>query len=176
MIGMLTALLLLSGQAAVPTPASAAPTAPSKDDAAKVDSVTVTATAKKAAPLPPWSRKIEGIGWPFLGVGADRTVITFAKTGKTPPDDQPYQRVWVRHEFRLPQTEAGLTYRSERLAQDVDCQAKAFRSLAVYRYPDNNLTGAETAFKFDDTAWTKPDAGAFDESVVEAACMKPEAG
>jgi hypothetical protein len=164
MIGMLTALMLLSGQVA---PAQAA------SEPAKVDSVTVTATGKKAAPLPPWSRKIEGIGWPFLGVGQDKTVITFAKTGKT-PSGEPWQRVWVRHEFRLPQTEAGLTFRSERMAQDVDCQARAFRSVAVYRYPDNNLGGEATAFAFENRAWTKPDAGAFDESVVEAACMKPD--
>ena len=164
MIGMLTALMLLSGQAA---PAQAA------SEPAKVDSVTVTATGKKAAPLPPWSRKIEGIGWPFLGVGQDKTVITFAKAGKTPAGE-PWQRVWVRHEFRLPQTEAGLTFRSERMAQDVDCQARAFRSVAVYRYPDNNLGGEATAFAFENRAWTKPDAGAFDESVVEAACMKPD--
>ena len=123
MIGMLTAFLLLSGQTAAPVV---------KDDAAKVDSVTVTATGKKPGPMPPWSRKIEGIGWPFLGVGEDKTVMMFAKTGKT-PTGEPYQRVWVRHEFRLPQSEAGLTFRSERLAQDVDCKAKAFRSLAVYR-------------------------------------------
>jgi len=164
MIGMLTAFLLLSGQAATP---------PVKDDAAKVDSVTVTATGKKPGPMPPWSRKIEGIGWPFLGVGEDKTVMMFAKTGKTPVGE-PYQRVWVRHEFRLPQSEAGLTFRSERLAQDIDCKAKAFRSLAVYRYPDNNLTGEATAFKFDDSGWVKPEAGAFDETVVEAACMRPE--
>jgi hypothetical protein len=167
MIGILTALMLLSGQAAAPAAAG--------NDPAKVDSVTVTAAGRKAAPPPPWSRKIEGIGWPFLGVGADKMVIAFAKTGKTPAG-QPYQRVWVRHEFRLPKTEAGLTYRSERMAQDVDCNAHTFRSLAVYRYPDNNLGGAETAFKFDDTAWTRPEPGAFDDSVVEAACMKPEAG
>jgi hypothetical protein len=166
MIGMLTALLLLSGQAVASAPAV-------KEDTAKVDSVTITATGKKLAPLPPWSRKIEGIGWPFLGVGEDKTVMMFAKTGKT-PSGEPYQRVWVRHEFRLPQSEAGLTFRSERLAQDVDCKAKTFRSLAVYRYPDNNLAGEAVAFKFDESGWTKPEAGAFDETVVEAACMRPE--
>jgi hypothetical protein len=166
MIGMLTALMLLSGELA-------SPQATDKTDPSKLDSVTVTATGKKAAPLPPWSRKIEGIGWPFLGVGQGKTVLTFAKTGKTPAGE-PWQRVWVRHEFRLPQTEAGLTFRSERMAQDVDCSVKAFRSVAVYRYPDNNLGGAETAFAFENREWTKPEAGAFDESVVEAACMKPD--
>jgi hypothetical protein len=165
MIGMLTALMLLTGQAPLGQVTD-------KSDPAKVDSVTVTAPGKKAAPLPPWSRKIEGIGWPFLGVGQDKTVIAFAKTGKTPAGE-PWQRVWVRHEFRLPQTEAGLTFRSERMAQDVDCVAKTFRSVAVYRYPDNNLGGAETAFAFENREWTRPEAGAFDESVVEAACMKP---
>lgn len=168
MIGMLTAMMLMSGQASAPAPGAT-------DDPAKVDSVTVTATGKKAAPLPPWSRKIEGIGWPFLGVGEDKTVITFAKTGKTPAGE-PWQRVWVRHEFRLPQSEAGVTFRSERMAQDVDCRAKAFRSLAVYRYPENNLGGEATAFAFEDRQWTKPEPGAFDETVVEAACMKPNAG
>lgn len=166
MIGMLMALMLLDSQATTPAPAV-------KDDPTKVDSVTIQGGAKKLAPMPPWSRKIESIGWPFLGVGEDKTVMMFAKTGKT-PSGEPYQRVWVRHEFRLPQTEAGLTFRSERLAKDVDCGAKTFRSLAVYRYPENNLSGEATAFKFDETGWIKPEPGAFDETVVEAACMKPE--
>jgi hypothetical protein len=165
MIGMLTALMLAAGQAATSTPAE--PSASSK-----VDSVTVTAPGKTSAPLPKWSTRIEGIGWPYLGVGQDRGIITFAKTGKT-PDGQAWQRVWVRHEFRIPQTEAGLTYRSERMAQDVDCKARTFRSLAVYRYPENNLQGAETAYAFEQRDWTKPEPGAFDESVIEAACMKP---
>lgn len=167
MIGMLTALLLFSGQADSAAAAQA--------DSAKVDSVTITATDKKPSALPAWSRKIEGIGWPFLGVGEDKSVIMFAKTGKT-PSGADYQRVWVRHEFRLPQTEAGLTFRSERLAKDVDCKARAFRSLAVYRYPENNLGGEPVAFKFDETGWAKPEAGAFDETVVEAACMQPDNG
>ena len=70
----------------------------------------------------------------------------------------------------------GLTLdaRSERLAKDVDCSARTFRSLAVYRYPENNLSGEATAFKFDESGWIKPEPGAFDETVVEAACMKPE--
>lgn len=168
MIGMLTAVLLLTGHAG-------APTSSAQDDPAKVDSVTITATDRKPSPLPPWSRKIEGIGWPFLGVGEDRSVLMFAKTGKA-PSGADYQRVWVRHEFRLPQSEAGLTFRSERLAKDVDCKARAFRSLAVYRYPENNLGGEPVAFKFDETGWAKPEAGAFDETVVEAACMQPDSG
>ena len=169
MIGMLTALMLLAGQAA-PQGAAPAPTEPSASS--KVDSVTITAPGQKAAPLPKWSTRIEGIGWPYLGVGEDKGIITFAKTGKTPAG-QAWQRVWVRHEFRAPRTEAGLTFRSERMAQDVDCQARAFRSLAVYRYPENNLKGAETAYAFEERGWTKPEPGAFDESVIEAACMKP---
>jgi hypothetical protein len=165
MIGMLTAFLLLSGQA----------TTPVQDDQAKVDSVTITAADQKAKSVPKWSSRIEGIGWPFLGVGEDKGIITFAKTGKTPAGQQ-WQRVWVRHEFRTAQSEAGLSFLSERMAQDVDCQARSFRSLAVYRYPENNLKGAETAYAFEDRAWTKPEPGAFDESVVDAACMKPLAG
>lgn len=168
MIGMLTALMLLGGQSATPAPVDPAASS-------RIDSVTITAPDQKSAPLPKWSTRIEGIGWPYLGVGQDKTVITFAKTGKTPAG-QAWQRVWVRHEFRSPQTEAGLTFRSERMAQDIDCQARAFRSLAVYRYPENNLKGAETAYAFEERQWTKPEPGAFDESVVEAACMKPDAG
>lgn len=167
MIGMLTALLLLGGQAA--------PSASAQEDQAKVDSVTITAKDQKAKLTPLWATRIEGIGWPFLGVGEDKGVITFAKTGKT-PFGQSWQRVWVRHEFRTPQSEAGLSFRSERMAQDVDCQARTFRSLAVYRYPENNLKGVETAYAFEDRAWTKPEPGAFDDSVVEAACMKPLTG
>jgi hypothetical protein len=53
MIGLLTALMLLSGQASISAPDA-------KDDPAKVDSVTATATGRKPAPLPPWSLKIEG--------------------------------------------------------------------------------------------------------------------
>ena len=168
MIGTLMAFLLLSGQAGAAAPAA-------HNDPSKVDSVTVTAREQKARLTPLWATRIEGIGWPFLGVGEDRGVIAFAKTSKTPPG-QAWQRVWVRHEFRAPQTEAGLTFRSERMAQDVDCQAGTFRSLAVYRYPENNLKGAETAYAFEERGWTRPEPGAFDESVVDAACMKPLAG
>jgi hypothetical protein len=143
MIGMATAIFMLGWQAA-PT----AQPAPVADEPAKVDSVTVTATGKKTN-LPPWSREVRGIGWPFLGLGEDKTIMMFAKTGKSPAGS-PYQRVWVRHEFRLPQTEneasPPLTFLSERMAQDVDCRTKTFRSLAIYRYPENNLGGAETAF------------------------------
>ena len=166
MIGMLTAFLLLSGQATPPAVAQ---------DPSKVDSVTVTAREQKTKLTPLWATRIEGIGWPFLGVGDDKGVITFAKTGKTPAG-QSWQRVWVRHEFRAPKSEAGLTFLSERMAQDVDCKARTFRSLAVYRYPENNLKGAETAYAFEERGWTKPEPGAFDESVVEAACMQPLAG
>lgn len=171
MIGLATALMLLSGQAATAA-------APQADDAAKVDSVTVTASGKTVR-LPPWSREVRSIGWPFLGVGEDRMVLMFAKTGKTPPGAT-YQRVWVRHEFRLPQTESEVTppftYRSERLAQDIDCAARAYRSLTSYRYPDNNLTGEPAAFDFEARDWIKPEAGTFDETVVEATCMKPDIG
>lgn len=167
MIGMLTAFLFLGAQAATP--------APGQDDQAKVDSVTITAPDQKTKAAPKWSTRIEGIGWPFLGVGEDKGVITFAKTGKT-PTGQAWQRVWVRHEFRAPRSEAGLTFLSERMAQDVDCQARTFRSLAVYRYPENNLKGAETAYAFEERGWTRPEPGAFDESVVDAACMTPLAG
>lgn len=168
MIAMITALMLLSGQAAAPPPAP-------QDDSAKVDSVTVTAGGKKAV-LPRWSGQVLAIGWPFLGLGADKGVMMFAKTDGRPPS--PYQRVWVRHEFREPQTETGaavpVTYLSERLEQDVDCAAGAFRSLAVYRYPKNNLVGPPAAFDFEDQAWTRPEPGAFDETVVEAACLVPD--
>lgn len=167
MIGMLTALMLLAGQAGA--------AAVDQSASSKVDSVTITAPDQTSKPPPKWSTRIEGIGWPYLGVGQDKGVITFAKTGKTPAG-QSWRRVWVRHEFRVPQTEAGLTYRSERMAQDVDCQARTFRSLAVYRYPENNLKGAETAYAFEQRDWMKPEPGAFDEGVVESACMKPLAG
>ncbi len=175
MIGMATALMLLVGQAAAPAtaPAPAQAEAPSK-----VDSVTVTASGKTVR-LPPWSREVRGIGWPFLGVGEDKMVLMFAKTGRTPPGAA-YQRVWVRHEFRLPQTEREVTppftYRSERLSQDVDCAARAYRSLTAYRYPDNNLTGEPVAFDFENRDWIRPEPGAFNETVLEAACMKPETG
>jgi hypothetical protein len=164
MIGMALALMLQS-----------APAPTQQDDSANVDSVTVTAAGKKVA-LPPWSRQVRAIGWPFLGLGQDKTVLMFAKTGKSPPG-APYQRVWVRHEFRLEQVETlaapPLTYRSERRAQDVDCEARTFRSLAVYRYPENNLGGEAVPFAFEDKTWVKPEPGTFDETVVDAACMKP---
>lgn len=168
MIGILTALALLAGQA---TPSAAT----DQSASSKVDSVTITAPERQTSPAPKWSTRIEGIGWPYLGVGRDKTVIAFAKTGKSPPG-QPWPQVWVRHEFREPKTEAGLTFLSERMVQDIDCEARAFRSLAVYRYPENNLKGAETAYAFEDRQWTKPEPGAFDESVIEAACMKPLGG
>lgn len=164
MIGMALALMLQSAPAATP-----------QEDPANVDSVTVTAAGKKVT-LPPWSRQVRAIGWPFLGLGQDKTVLMFAKTGKSPAG-APYQRVWVRHEFRLEQVEAQaappLTYRSERLAQDVDCEARTFRSLAVYRYPENNLGGEAVPFAFESKDWVKPEPGTFDETVVDAACMRP---
>jgi hypothetical protein len=163
MIAMITALMLLSGQAAA-TP----------DDSAKVDSVTVTATGKKAV-LPRWSAQVHAIGWPFLGLGADKGVMMFAKTDGRPPS--PYQRVLVRHEFREQQTETGaatpVAYFSERLEQEVDCVAGTYRSLVVYRYPKNDLTGVPAAFDFEDRAWVRPEPGTFDETVVEAACLTP---
>jgi len=156
--------LLLSGQAAA-----------TQEAPANVDAVTVTAAGKKVT-LPPWSREVRAIGWPFLGLGADKTVLMFAKTGKA-PEGSSFQRVWVRHEFRIQQVEGAATppvpYRSERLAQDVDCAARAYRSLAVFRYPENNLAGEAVAFSFEDRNWIKPEPGTFDETVVEAACMKP---
>jgi hypothetical protein len=167
MIAMITALMLLSGQTATPPAATS-------DDSAKVDSVTVTATGKKAV-LPRWSAQVHAIGWPFLGLGQDRGVMMFAKTDGRPPS--PYQRVFVRHEFREQQTETGaavpVTYFSERLEQEVDCATGTFRSLTVYRYPKNDLTGVPAAFDFEERAWTRPEPGTFDETVVEAACLTP---
>jgi hypothetical protein len=166
MIAMITALMLLSGQAAAPPATS--------EDTAKVDSVTVTATGKKAV-LPRWSAQVHAIDWPFLGLGQDKGVMMFAKTDGRPPS--PYQRVWVRHEFREQQTERGaavpVVYFSERLEQEVDCAAGAYRSLVVYRYPKNDLTGVPAAFDFEDRAWVRPEPGTFDETVVEAACLTP---
>jgi len=163
MVGWALALLL-SGQAAA-----------TQDSPANVDAVTVTAAGKKVS-LPPWSREIRAIGWPFLGLGGDRTVLMFAKTGKAPEGSR-FQRVWVRHEFRLQQVETEASppvpYRSERLAQDIDCEARAYRSLAVVRYPENNLTGEAVAFDFADRTWVKAGPGTLDETVIEAACMKP---
>jgi hypothetical protein len=156
--------LVLSGQTATP-----------QESPANVDAVTVTAAGKKVN-LPPWSREVRAIGWPFLGLGGDKTVLMFAKTGKAPEGSR-YQRVWVRHEFRLQQVETEASppvpYRSERLAQDIDCEAGAYRSLAVVRYPENNLGGEAVAFDFAERKWVKPQPGTLDESVVEAACMKP---
>jgi hypothetical protein len=167
MIAMITALMLLSGQAAAPS--SATP-----DESAKVDSVIVTAAGKKAV-LPRWSAQVHAIGWPFLGLGADKGVMMFAKTDGRPPS--PYQRVFVRHEFREQQTETGaavpVAYFSERLEQEVDCAMGAFRSLAAYRYPKNDLAGVPAAFDFEERAWVRPEPGTFDETVVEAACLTP---
>jgi len=164
MIGMISALMLLTGQTAAPI-----------DEAAKVDSVTVTA-AGKAAGLPGWSSEVQAIGWPFMGLGADRGVMMFAKTDGRPPS--PHQRVLVRHEFRQPQTETGaatpVTYLSERLEQEVDCATRTYRSLVVYRYPKNNLGGVPAAFDFEERVWTRPEPGHFDETVVEAACLTPD--
>lgn len=168
MIGVLSAMMLLSAQIAPALPSQA-------EESARVDSVTVTATGKAGA-LPRWSSEILAIGWPFMGLGADKSVMMFAKTDGRGPSS--YQRVLVRHEFRQAQTETGaatpVTYLSERLEQEVDCAARTYRSLVTYRYPGNNLGGVPAAFDFEDRAWKIPEQGAFDETVVEATCLTPD--
>ncbi|MGH1558168.1 surface-adhesin E family protein [Caulobacter segnis] len=160
---MLTALMLAAAQAA---PAATEPSAPSK-----VDSVTVTAPGKASAPLPKWSTRIEeSAGLSGRGPGqGDHHLRQDGQDARRPN----WRRVWVRHEFRVPQTEAGADLPIRAHGPDIDCEARTFRSLAVYRYPENNLKGAETAYAFEQRDWTRPEPGAFDESVVEAACMKP---
>ncbi|MBI1683518.1 hypothetical protein I4Q42_07555 [Caulobacter hibisci] len=153
-------------QAAAPVPPAAQ---------TSVDGVTVTAQ-EKAKALPPWADKVRSDGWPFFAAAEEGMVLMFAKTAKGNDGLAPRGQVWVRHEFRTPRTEAEApaapAFRSEKLLVEVDCTAGRFRNAAAFRYPNNNLEGAEDAYRFEQD-WQAPAAGTLDATVVEAACLTP---
>lgn len=140
-----------------------------------VDGVVVT-PGEKAKAMPRWAAKVRADGWPFFAAGEDGAVLMFAKTAKGNDGLAPRGSVWVRHEFRQPRTEAEAptapAFRSEKLLVEVDCTANRFRNAAAFRYPDNNLQGAEDAYRFEQD-WQAPAAGTLDATVVETACMTP---
>lgn len=165
---MLAAGLSLAVQAAAPPPEQVPP-------AAAVDGVVVT-SGEKAKPMPRWAQKVRGDGWPFFAAGEDGAVLMFAKTARGNDGQKPRGQVWVRHEFRQPRTETEAPdappFLSEKLLVEVDCTANRFRNAAAFRYPANNLEGAEDAYRFEQD-WQAPAAGTLDATVVEAACMTP---
>ncbi|KSB88337.1 hypothetical protein AS593_09330 [Caulobacter vibrioides] len=166
---MLAAGLLLAVQAAAP------PTAPQTAAQTAVDGVVVT-PGERAKAMPRWAQKVRGDGWPFFAAGENGAVLMFAKTAKGNDGLTPQGKVWVRHEFRQPRTEAEAPgappFLSEKLLVEVDCTAGRFRNAAAFRYPANNLEGAEDAYRFEQ-GWQAPAAGTLDATVVEAACMTP---
>ncbi len=140
-----------------------------------VDSVTVSPEKPATRQLPTWSEKVKPQGWPFIGGVQDRSVLVFAKTAANPPGSS-YQQVWVRHEYRVEQTDSadGLAlapYRSERLVEEVDCGKQLFRTLKAYRHGDNNLEGKAQALGFTEAAWTAPEPDTFDATIVRDACL-----
>lgn len=142
-----------------------------------VDAVTVTGAKAATRRLPPWSEDIRPQGWPFMGGVDDRSILVFAKAAVDSPGS-PYQQVWVRHEYRAEQIDSiDATplppYRSERLVQEVDCGHQTFRTLKAYRYSANNLEGRQQTLSFTDLTWTTPEPGAFDATIVRAACFEP---
>ena len=151
--------------------------APSQDPAAQanVDGVTVTAQ-ERAKAMPGWTDKVRADGWPFFAAAEDGGVLMFAKTAKGNDGLTPKGKVWVRHEFRQPRTEAEApgapAFLSEKLLVEVDCAAGRFRNAAAFRYPKNNLEGAEDSYRFEQD-WQAPAAQTLDATVVEAACMTP---
>ncbi len=169
---MLAAGLLLAVQAA-PPPTGQVPAQTTAQGT--IDGVVVT-PGEKARAMPRWAQKVRGDGWPFFAAGEDGAVLMFAKTAKDNDGLAPRGKVWVRHEFREPLTEAEApdapAFRSEKLLVEVDCTASRFRNAAAFRYPDNNLEGAEDAYRFEQD-WQAPAAGTLDATVVEAACMTP---
>lgn len=169
---MLAASLLLAIQE---TPPAQAPATAGQSGQSAVDGVTVTPGSKPKT-MPRWAQKVRGDGWPFFAAGEDGAVLMFAKTAKGNDGLMPRGRVWVRHEFRQPRTEpeapGAPAYRSEKLLVDIDCKTGRFRNAATFRYPDNNLEGAEDAYRFEQD-WQTPLAGALDATVIEAACMTP---
>ena len=148
-----------------------------QDAPATVDSLTITPEKQAAQRLPLWSEKIRPQGWPFIGGVADRSILVFAKTAANVPGS-PYQQVWVRHEYQTEQADAAegvalAPYRSERLVQEVDCGKQVFRTLRIDRHGDNNLDGKTQALGFVEAAWTTPEPGTFDATIVRDACFEP---
>lgn len=156
-------------------PATPAPTPPVPAAAADVDGVTVTAQ-EKAKAMPPWAERVRADGWPYFAAAEEGGLLMFAKTAKGNDGRSARGKVWVRHEFRLPRTEAEApgapAFRSEKLLVDVDCAAGRFRNAAAFRYPKNNLEGAEDSYRFEQD-WQAPAAGTLDATVVEVACLTP---
>lgn len=164
--------LLLAAQASAPP---AAPPQPDAKAAADIDGVTVTAQ-EKAKAMPPWAERVRADGWPYFAAAEEGAVLMFAKTAKGNDGRKPQGQVWVRHEFRLPRTEAQApdapAFRSEKVLVEVDCTAGRFRNAAAFRYPKNNLEGTEDSYRFEQD-WQAPAAGTLDATVVEAACLTP---
>jgi hypothetical protein len=127
----------------------------------------------KAKVLPIWADRIEPEGWPFAGAGDGGAVLMFAKSSKDDVHAR-YQRVAVRHEYAREQADVAGAYRSETIAQEVDCQTGAFRNLTLVRYPKNNLSGPAKSFPINETVWTTPEPGSFAQTVVQDACTVPD--
>jgi hypothetical protein len=127
----------------------------------------------KAKALPIWTDRIDPAGWPFAGAGEGGAVLMFAKSLKDDVHAR-YQRVAVRHEYARDHADVAGPYRSETLEEEVDCQAGAFRTLTLVRYPKNNLAGPSKTFPINETAWTKAEAGTFAQTVVQDACTVPD--
>lgn len=126
--------------------------------------------------LPNWTEKLEGKGWPFLDIDPTRTVVLFAKTDSSQAAEPGITRVLVRHEFETDQPDkANPTFRSEVIAEDVDCSTSKVRALNDHRYTGENLTGRETIYRFSDTSWQPVSPDTFDDEVVQAACLVPGA-
>jgi hypothetical protein len=147
-----------------------------QDAPSTVDSVTITPEKEATKRMPLWSERIKPQGWPFIGSAEDRAVLVFAKTAaKT--SGSTYQPVWVRHEYRAPQSDsldgvALAPYRSERLVQEVDCGKQLVRTLKIYRHGDNNLEGGAQALTFAEMAWVTPEPDTFDATIVRDACLE----
>lgn len=150
-------------------------TTPIQDAPSPVDPVTVSPEKQATKQIPLWAEKIRPRDWPFIGGVQDRSILVFAKTAATPPGS-PYPQVWIRHEYRVQQTDAAegvalAPYRSEKLVEEVDCSKQLFRRLKAYRHGDNNLEGAAQVLGFTDAVWAAPEPDTFDAAIVRDACL-----
>ena len=136
----------------------------------------VDASSDRIRHLPPWTESLEGKGWPFLDIDPTRSVVLFAKPDPNRQADSGLTRVLVRHEFKSDQPDkTNPTFRSEIIAAEIDCSKRGVRYMNDHRYTGRNLTGKDVLYRFSDSAWQTPAEGSFDEEVVQAACLQPDA-
>jgi hypothetical protein len=110
-------------------------------------------------------------GWTFVMVSDEGTYAVFG-TRRHAIRTGDVVTVWLRFEYREPQTNSGERYKSQVERKVYDCARMASKTVSDTRYAENNLTGVGASDTYDESkiSWTPAIPGTVGDFLIDWAC------